>query len=266
MEKILIFIIVVCCCNPFYSQNIKKYKGKYKSGIADYTYYEDEKLERILDGSFYFKNGYSEILGTYEKNNKVGKWTYIYNWQGRYVKMIGNYSSNLKNGIWKFDETITEGKNKKEFATVYNFKNDTLVKEISLPKLKGNLDPNGNFIGSWIYKDSQSEYLVEFEKNVLKKLIHRNPQDGQIFLNYDTENNQDIINKGLYKIVTLELTNNYSQDITNVITDIKSVKKIESIRYFFNRLNGNLKDFLNDLAFLDFKIFVKDPEIILLKQ
>lgn len=72
------------------NENIKKYKGNYKDGIASYSYFEDKNGNIILDGKFEYsyekKNidpqnkfkaeKYQTIKGEFKNGKKEGLWTY----------------------------------------------------------------------------------------------------------------------------------------------------------------------------------------------
>jgi hypothetical protein len=87
---VIIFISVALIVN---SQSLKTYKGKYNDkGKVEYQYFENENYERVLQGSFIYKE---------EKYISKKR-----NYNGIIIK--GNYKNDLKDGFWIYKKVNNE--------------------------------------------------------------------------------------------------------------------------------------------------------------
>lgn len=87
----IIILIIIVNMNIFsQNENIKKYKGNYKDGIASYSYFEDKNGNIILHGKFEYSHEdkdidpqnkfkaekYETIKGEFKNGKKEGLWIY----------------------------------------------------------------------------------------------------------------------------------------------------------------------------------------------
>jgi hypothetical protein len=174
------FYLLLACFNfilfTLNSQNIKKYSGEFEEGKAVYEYYEDDNMNRIFHGSFYYKPFWEEmeIKGTYKNNQKSGLWSI----KRKLSQVSGNYIDGKKEGQWKhsFNSSI------KKQNSFYNFKNNILVGSLNLDwddgQVKGEFDNEGCFIGKWNISSSRTyygdsfaevyEFFAEFKNNFFR--------------------------------------------------------------------------------------------------
>lgn len=234
-----------------FSQETKTYKGKYEYaygyGIAVYQYYENKDYERIYNGDFAFENDEINfntiIIGRFENNLQEGEWYYKrYNKHSPNSLIInGNYFKGYKNGIWSYNEITSPNSdpdNAKQNIYYVNFKNDTIVNDFSLENIEGQFNNYGEFIGKWILTDGDYEYLAEFKKNTLIKLIERKKSTGLIISKY-IPNNIEWDNDNFYAKLTKDKRNIYGLSESNN----KSNEQIRSINRFFNSLTNEFYPF-----------------------
>lgn len=140
--------------NIAFSQEVKTYKGKFKSGTAEYEYYEDSNLERVYNGKFEYIRK--------QKDNDYGINTYYS------YSIKGNLDNNIPNGHWSYKSTNPLAnqqifKNygdsiKKANPKASNEYNNQYIKARLEKPLRGHDEVEGNFVngkknGLWIYLD-----------------------------------------------------------------------------------------------------------------
>jgi tetratricopeptide (TPR) repeat protein len=214
MTIIAAFLITTTCV----AQQLKTYSGNYDinsdnvdilgfpprlvNGTAQYTYYEDENLNRIKSGNFNYNgkvsnNGYSlslSISGNYSKNIKNGNWSVKVSVSGEGNTVTRNYNGIFKdgfpNGLWSTTLTAIK-KSKSETESCSMIFNNNIIqgefKKISsegINNISGSLDKMGYFTGKTIVKKGDNEYQFTFNNGLLLSLIGRNLQTGTIFENY----------------------------------------------------------------------------------
>lgn len=269
------FLFIFCFISfNFYSQDLKKYKGEYKNGNAIYEYFENENYERIYQGDFKYENdelNYNTVVfGAFQNNIQNGEWYYkrFHKHSANSIIILGNYKNGQKNGIWTYNQ-ISEPllKKKNEDKTEQNvyfieLKEDTLINDFSLRNIKGKFNNKGHFKGKWIASDGNYEFIAEFKKNTLIKLIERKKSTGEIISKYIPQN------------IQWESTNFYSKyteykdDVYGLETNgkkrteqIRSINRfLKFIRKEFSPFNSYNYVFLKGIDFNYPKlIFKKNP-------
>src|SRR5579863_6751072 len=84
-KKILIIFLYLTLTNIVNGQTnidsskraIKTYTGPFENGTATYQYYENEKLERIYQGNFSYKQPGVIVTGKFKNNKREGTWKFI---------------------------------------------------------------------------------------------------------------------------------------------------------------------------------------------
>lgn len=202
-------LIVTITCSTLligftYGQTLKTYTGSYAGGIATYQYYENTNYERIFNGKFSYKsvkdnvNLYRvhipssiEINGTFKNNFKNGLWmakdemsTDVPNYGNIKITTTvnGPYLNGKRQDQWRYNIVLLSTKKNVTENYLVNFNNNILIGAVNLSNTKGNLDNQGNFIGTWNIQDKNegTEYIAEFKKNVFIKLIKRKVATGEI--------------------------------------------------------------------------------------
>ncbi len=156
MKKFIIILSLSIAISTFgQTTTTKKYSGKYDNGYATYTYYENEKFERIYHGKF----NYTENLKEYDALK---------------LSISGNFVDDLRNGEWIFTVKNTKvpvkslpdagsqfiiylamqmGKTQKEIDKLKKEINNDIAYNTYYSVLKGSYK-NGEKNGIWTYKTS----------------------------------------------------------------------------------------------------------------
>lgn len=217
MYRIVMFAwlcIALFCPLALVGQTLSHYKGSYQNGQANYTYYENANLERIMHGEFSYTaklTDYSpityQLTGAYKHNTKHGVWACqtIRTVTDKRVGTVnitesftGTFTQGQRQGVWTYTKTVREQKNSKTAPTTtkttaqFNFVNNTLTGHIDFDGIKGQLSPDGLFTGNWQlqHKDwrNDTEYLASFYQNTITGLTLRQMATGQINYQYREPN------------------------------------------------------------------------------
>ena len=183
------------------AQELKKYEGNYKRGIASYEYFENENYERILHGGFAYAYRFHDgkwndiaIAGEFNNGKKQGKWagaliiTIEHPYYGEIEitkKADGDYNNGVKVGKWSYANKTVMGGDEETSDSYLHFFSDTLVGEIKTSSIQGQFNDKGLFVGKWQIKNDKKEYIAEFSNNICRKLIVRNASNGDIYFKYD---------------------------------------------------------------------------------
>lgn len=253
MKKSL-FTILFLSTLTIYGQTLKTYTGPYEGGEATYQYYEKD-YERIFNGSFAYKskndnpavNTYGSVFedvtitGFFKDNFKNGQWeskqvltsqvgNIKYKNASKTTIVKGLFTNGLKNGEWSYEIKSVLDDKKESYIQKYTFKDNLLVGTFDFDKLKGSIDNNGNYIGSWSAIIDGKDYIAEFQNNVFTKLIVRNASDGTVYLKYlapellNFDSNDAItIENTTYKIISCKVLSERSD-----VVIFKDPNKIES--------------------------------------
>ena len=207
LYRAIIFSICLIPSQEGISQNLKNYSGPYKGGNANYKYYEDKDLNRILDGPFKFtyssnlsnplRKLQSISIGNFKDNLKVGIWKYYLIFDDISLCTSGNYTNNLKDGEWVFEE-VQKATKKVLRKSIVHFKNDLLIGPfifnchsrysyfpftIYNPSIKGTFNNSGNLDSIWIMNVKGENGILyedrkEYSNGSLVNETFRDPSDG----------------------------------------------------------------------------------------
>ncbi len=218
-----------------YSQNLLKYNGDYKNGKAEYTYFENEDLERIYQGNFKYENDdinyFTSINGFFKNNLKSGNWNYLhYHKHSSYSTNIsGRYEKDLKNGIWKFNDIQIK------------FHNDTIIGPIKIDGLQGKFDEKGKYLGQWNATSGDYEYIAEFQNNSLIKLYERIISTGEIKSKYAPN---------ISLSDTLQFISKKVNDLNSITglspEEYEKEQQIQAINSFFSIIERKINFFKSD--------------------
>ncbi|WP_134344198.1 hypothetical protein [Flavobacterium psychrophilum] len=276
MKKYFLLIINLICFN-IYSQNLKNYVGEYKSGFANYQYFENENYERVFEGNFkYTKDKNLEIKGIFKNNLKVGVWKYTKNYKLKDEELSifvnGNYIDDRKNGVWTFNRFYSyKGKIENQKISI-NLKNDTIIGKIKTPNLLGEFDNNGKFIGKWNLKESGYEYIAEFESNVLTKFIYREiSNDGKVLYKYtpslDTLKVDKLKNYNWNEKISKIEYNKLNLVHRGALIDNSDDLSLDHFDNFIEKLKADIYrfQFINIFVQLE-EVKIKNPELIIVAK
>lgn len=197
--------------NSAYSQDLKKYDGIFKQGIATYSYYENDASEEVLQGEFIYKHSDSLVSivekGTYDDGLKDGLWTITANTNGKVLytttinykkgKLDGSFSY-LKNSVIAVEDTAKGGNYavKKEVTIEASFKDNVQVGKYAYEfhnaygKDKGtilvyNLNDLGLLDGKLEYSKEDKSRMTFFQNGYLKSDLYINQSNGEILSSLD---------------------------------------------------------------------------------
>lgn len=199
-------------------QTVKTFQGKYESGTATYSYYENENLERVYQGIFSYKSindykGDEEIVsGKFDMGKKNELWKYVIHYKdekilgainrGRKMTISGNYLNGNLSGLWNYSE-VQNGTNKVLIKSSVNFidglpngkyeyydfnkvEQQGYQNQISVV---GQFDENGLMHGDWninyLIDGVKHEDTRTYSNGKLEKRVFRNLSSGEI-LSRDT--------------------------------------------------------------------------------
>jgi hypothetical protein len=201
------FIIVLLSFFQYsFSQQLKTYQGAYKEGTATYQYYENKNYERIFQGSFKYISDYVIVIGNYDNNKRVGRWTitktlpdgdyFLIHLKGYKEVVTGNYINGDMDGLWSLKQIDEKTKKTIKNSQVY-FKKGYLIntfkyytefgfndyETINL-SMNGKYDNKGNFDSTWVVNYKKNgipfEDIRKFNNGILYFHIIRNLSDGEI--------------------------------------------------------------------------------------
>ena len=271
--KAVKIIILSCLMTGIFQtaipQQIKSYNGPFKEGTATYQYYDDN-YERVYQGSFTYTSEYLNITGQYNKNVKVGKWSFTKRTNPLYENLketlVGEYNNGKMNGLWTLKRTDLKT-NKILINSSAFFKEGYLTSEFkyynsritlnpygqnSDISLTGKFNNNGNFDSIWVtnYKINEIpfENIKKLKDGILYFNLTRNLSTGEIIEKYDDPIGEDILDNTFDYSLTHNPDNLYSR-VFEVWVKIKKIETYESedlnIYHSFST-NYNLTDIVLD--------------------
>jgi len=241
--KFFLHLLLVTIGLNTYSQAHKTYSGDYKGGgTASYTYFENDKYERIFDGDFSATIGLGvwgniplKVKGEFKNGMKNGEWIFNYDKSDTYIS--GYFKNGYKDGLW---EVYYKHNDKRELGVKANYKNGVLVGDYYFnyyvsdspisgkSKVIGHFNTKGKKDGVWNIKYWNKENILKYKDGILYWRLVRNFQTGEVFINYDNTsfvnlffNNYDSITKtsiikGIkYTIDTMKVKNHPLLEVYN---------------------------------------------------
>lgn len=158
MKKYLTLFGLILSSIIVFSQELKTYSGVYCEDCeetqflkneATYSYYQNDKLERIFDGNFKYTGIDISETRTVEHYK---------------VTILGQYKNNLQNGLWTYKRTYVDGKS----YYSYNLWGENHILQIPTTDASGKFEL-GYRVGTWelktlLNKKVTENYLAHFKK------------------------------------------------------------------------------------------------------
>lgn len=195
-------------------QETKTYKGAYGMGFAEYSYTENDKLQRLFDGRFTYSDTLEiedrgecsiQMSGAYREDKKVTPW--VATIKGISAEnsetVTGPFLNGQKLGLWTHRITIdgtdiltsTASFNRNKFKGAFSFEYaptvvvDPLYKKLTV---QGNFDGDGFLDGEWKIEytnlqDVQIEEIARYQHGVLAFKVRREVSTGKELERYDKE-------------------------------------------------------------------------------
>lgn len=233
MKKTLLIGLLIIIVSISKSQT-KSYNGKFEDGNATYQYYENENMDRVINGMFNYNGSLYDMKGKFLNGNKNGEWNiYAKNksfngLRGSIIintQIIGNYKSGALDGSWTYSNSISfknDDQVDKETSTV-SFINNYFVGnstyEASWPikyKVTGQYDDFGFMSGTWIYTRGKEKDEIKFNKGIAYWRLFSDTTNGEkkvfcdstnfvnkFWLAYDQSTNTSTINGKNYQTDTI---------------------------------------------------------------
>ncbi|MFN5417315.1 MAG: hypothetical protein ACK5B9_09685 [Flavobacteriia bacterium] len=209
MKKVFLLSFTLLTFLSSKAQTIQTYKGVFESGSATYQYFENDKSDRIYNGSFnYVGNPYS-FVGQFKDNKRNGKWKIsalnkIYkNEKGKIqvnTNISGKYILSSMDSIWTYTNAIKtyNPKTKKPSPkaeitkSTANFKNNHFSGKFTYEKgittkttVVGQFNENGFPDGVWITKSLKEIEEIKYQNGILLSRIVKDITTGDKKVNED---------------------------------------------------------------------------------
>lgn len=231
-----------------FSQTKMTYKGVFETGTATYTYYENEKSDRMYDGAFAYVGNPYAVAGQFKDNQRVGLWKIsalnkVYKNEKSRIQLSTGISGKFKNGmldsIWNYSNAIkTYNPKTKKFSPKAEktigkaqFKNRKFTGSISYEvgittktSITGQFDDNGMPDGKWIKKTPKEIEEITYKNGFILSRIVKNITTGdksvnedfsamydQFWKNYDANKHFATVDGKMYFIDSFEFQNEATQ-------------------------------------------------------
>jgi len=254
-------------------QTLKNYSGTFENGKATYQYYENDQMDRVLQGNFSYTGSLFDMQGNFKDGNKNGKWTIkaqnkkYSNWRASIIintQIEGNYINGFLDGYWQYKNTMQfdDDNNSTDIETsTATFKNNHFIGKVTyyanFPtdyKVTGQFNENGYVDGTWIYAEGNMRDEIRFYKGVAYWRLYNNTTTGEkkifcdstsfvqeFWKNYDPKIKVSNVNGKIYYPDTVlirpevrVLESNATYEGPRIINAIKIGDPSSSINYSFN--------------------------------
>jgi hypothetical protein len=193
--------------------------GEITKAKATYSYYEDSKtLEYLKQGAFKYVNSFTSDKGTFnatfngnfKANKRDGIWTFVINevdcphtdnlYYTGSSKLTANYINGVPNGAWTYvsqykrrekkwdgtwgsfeiqpNENVSATFKNGHFSGLLSISNNPSFAEF--PVITGQYDDNGNPIGKWVLRNSETEKTIQFQDGVVTQVVVREITSGKV--------------------------------------------------------------------------------------
>ncbi len=263
MKKIITFLIAILFIFNFSAQTLKTYTGVFENGKAVYQYYENEKADRIYEGSFSYITKTYSVLGQFKENKRTGKWkisaTNKFILKGKEklgvnTLISGSYVNGNMEGVWTFSNSTKtyNPKTKKaspkaekvfsnaifkdnHFVGIFIFEKILVTKTV----ITGQFNDAGFVDGVWSVKSPKIIEEIKYKNGLEYSKIVKDITTGDKIISYDSsafqeqfwkmynfETKMAKMNDKIYFLDTIESQN---QAITLWNSDIYAVEKFGTI-------------------------------------
>jgi hypothetical protein len=199
IKTTILFYCLIALLSYTYGQTLKTYSGKFEEGIATYQYFENDKFDRILNGTFSYKGKLVDMNGSYKNDKKNGKWEItainrkIDGRSGGAVKLNTKISGNFLNGNfdgnWSYYNSLgwpdSKGDEDTEVSKATFYKNHFVGKYSYLanwPKrisIQGQFDSLGFMNNVWYYKQGEIKDEIRFMKGIAYWRLQYDTTNGE---------------------------------------------------------------------------------------
>jgi protein TonB len=192
-----------------FGQTTQVYTGKYKYGTASYQYYENEKLDRIYNGSFTFNSLNYTYKGNFKNNLRNGIWTILA--QEKIVEQImghvkltstttGKFILGNLDSVWTmnlsvltFKENNTRSEDPKiDYKSSATFHNGLFGGSVNYQTthpenftLVGKFSKQGFPEGVWAISKDDEKRTIKYDRGIKYFDAHIRISDGHKFVFYD---------------------------------------------------------------------------------
>ena len=245
MKKVFLLSFTLLTFLSSKAQTIQTYKGVFESGSATYQYFENDKSDRIYNGTFNYAGNPYSFIGQFKDNKRNGKWKIsalnkIYkNEKGKIqvnTNISGKYILSSMDSVWTYTNAVKtyNPKTKKPSSkaditkSTANFKDNHFSGKFTYEKgvttkttVSGQFNENGFPDGIWISKSAKELEELKYQNGILLSRIVKDITTGDKKVNEDNSafvssvlanvNPKTMIsnvNGKMYFIDTIEFQNN----------------------------------------------------------
>jgi len=213
MKKIYLLTITAVASLTLHAQEPQTYKGAYGTGVAEYTYTENDKLQRLISGMFSYSDTLTvavrgecavKMTGIYKDDKKNASWVAgIKGMDNESNETVtGPFKDGKKSGLWTHRITVGETDIKVVSASFYKnkFRNKFSytyepVEPVGVYKkltVTGSFDDKSKLDGEWkmVYTDMNDvefEDLMRYQHGVLAFRVKRELASGAEITRFDEE-------------------------------------------------------------------------------
>jgi hypothetical protein len=213
MKKIYLLTITAMATLTLHAQELQTYKGAYGTGVAEYTYTENDKLQRLISGMFSYSDTLTiagrgecavKMTGIYKDDKKNAYWfAGIKGMDNESNETVtGPFKDGKKSGLWTHRITVGEKDIKVVSASFYKdrFRNKYSytyepIEPVGVYKklsVTGSFDDKSKFDGEWkvVYTDMNDiefEDLMRYQHGVLAFRVKRELASGKEISRFDDE-------------------------------------------------------------------------------
>lgn len=211
--KLYLIASILLICSTLNAQELQTYDGPYGEGVAQYSFVENEKGQRIIKGRFVYTDSLTiagrgecviNMTGSYFEDKKSAPWVCSVKGTDNESNetVTGPYKDGLKMGLWTHRITIGDQDIKVAEASFYRntFKNAfkytyTPVEPVGVYKklvVNGAFDDKGFYHGEWNItytnmNDVEYEDIMRYQHGVLAYRLKREVATGVELERYDDE-------------------------------------------------------------------------------
>lgn len=232
MRQIIIIMAAIIAVTASKAQELKTYSGRFKNGVATYSYFENDD-GRVFEGEFHWKGsgtapgyitykGDVDITGNFKNNKRDGLWIYTVTNREKRVNILKvNYDDGIPEGEYVYEENWDPSffvgvKNKLSTSMHNGMPNGTVKIEMGNSVITGEYI-QGTRTGTWKAVFPNGSYyhivcngsVVETKTDKYKTKVYddrkREIRDGNFF--YDVEDGSkkkatenDMLERGSYMI------------------------------------------------------------------
>lgn len=210
MKKIILLVTLALLNFNSNTQTLQTYNGVFENGKAIYQYYENEKADRIYEGTFKYTSKIYTIIGLFKADKREGLWKIsalnkVFSSDLGKIQLntaiTGKYVAGNMDGLWTFSNASkTFNKKTKKYnpkaekvVASANFKDNHFIGKftydktlISKTKSSGQFDENGFAEGVWLTTYPKTIEELKFKKGVLYSKLVKDITTGEKIIYYDS--------------------------------------------------------------------------------